>query len=230
MEEIGKSLKTVFDKVSDFFDIFDLSFFVAGIGTGSALIYLYYLHNQGINLPFSSSFFRGLLVAIFFYLMGLISFALGRFFRLDLFRKKAYEIMNKRLIVAIKVHGLESKPEYSKYLNLPEGERGPWRLYVRLWAKLRDEPKLINSFTQAKRYWVMSATYDGVFISLCTWILTALYLLFINTNLISIDPLLGGITILFLTVSAIGCKLEAQRNLLNQVEEIIAIEANSSNT
>ena len=31
MEEIGKALKTIFDKIADFFDLFDLSFFVSGI-------------------------------------------------------------------------------------------------------------------------------------------------------------------------------------------------------
>ena len=38
MKELGEALKLIFMKVGDFFDIFDLSFFVSGIAIASAII------------------------------------------------------------------------------------------------------------------------------------------------------------------------------------------------
>lgn len=230
MEELGKGIKTIFDRVADFFDIFDLSFFVSGIGTGSAFIYLYYLNNDQFDFTMESSFLRVLGIIIFFYIMGLVSFAIGRFIRLELSKVSAYKKMDERLRQAIKVHNLEKKEQYKRYLVLPAEDRGAWRLYVRLWARLRDEPTLSNSFSQVKRYWVMSATYDGIVISLITWTFTIIYLVFINRELVQIDKFWGTISIIFLIISALGCKREAQRNLLNQAEEIIAIAANNEDT
>lgn len=225
MEELGKGIKTIFEKVGDFFDIFDLSFFVSGIGTGSAFIYIYYLNHDTSDFELKSSFLEVLLIIIFFYIMGLISFAIGRFIRLETSKVKAYKKMDEKLRQVIKVHDLEKKQPFKMYLELPQEDRGAWRLYVRLWAKLRDEPRLSNSFSQVNRYWVMSATYDGVFLSLITWALTLGYLVFINRELVDIDKYWGSGLIIFLIIAALSCIREAKRNLFNQVEEIIAIAA-----
>lgn len=228
MEEIGKGIKTIFDRIGHFFDIFDLSFFVSGIATGSAFLYLYFLNADEFDFDIPSSFLKVLLVIIFFYITGLVSFALGRFIRLEIFRSNSYNKMDQRIRMAIKVHQLEDKEPYKNYLSLPESHRGSWRLYVRLWAKLRDEPGLINSFSQVNRYWVMAATYDGIVVSLLTWALTMGYLTFLNKQWVQLDVYFGSFLVLLLVGAAFACKWEAQRNLLNQVDEIIAISANSS--
>ncbi len=230
MEEIGKALKTIFDKVADFFDLFDLSFFVSGITTGSAFLFLWYLNDGEISVPVKESFLKTLLAVLFFYVMGLISFVFGRWLRQAIFWKTSYKNFDARLKIIIKVHKLSDREPYKTYLSYPENERGTWRLYVRLWSKIRDNVKFLNSFSLLKRYWVMTATYDGIASSLICWSGVSTYLCFIDKSLINI-AWYWGITIfsILILVSRL-CIREADRNLYNQAEELIAILANEENT
>lgn len=43
MKELGEALKLIFSKIADFFDIFDLSFFVSGIASASSVALYEYL-------------------------------------------------------------------------------------------------------------------------------------------------------------------------------------------
>jgi hypothetical protein len=230
MEEIGKALKTVFDKIADFFDLFDLSFFVSGIATGSTFIYLHYLFNDEISIPIEEGFLKTLLVIVFFYVIGLISFVFGRWLRQALFWKKSYKQFDKRVRAIINVHNLSSTEPYKTYLAYPETDRGVWRLYIRLWAKLRDNDKFINSFSLLKRYWVMTATYDGIASSIISWTFLVLYLTFINQSLLDISWQWGIVISAGLILVSQLCVREANRNLYNQAEELIAILANDENT
>ena len=58
-------------------------------------------------------------------------------------------------------------PDISRYLQT----QTEWRLYERLWVDLRESPSHAASFTLLNRYWVMSATYDGVAVSCLLWAL-----------------------------------------------------------
>ena len=182
MEEIGKALKTIFDKLSDFFDIFDLSFFVSGIAT--VVCVLLWINLRGFELEYD---LKGTILVIcsilICYISGLISFVTERWIRMGLgswikskFGKNEnrYDSFDKNFIRIINAHGLESNQLFKEYLQRTDF-RGTWRLYVRLWAEIRQDPKYANSLSFLKRYWVMAATYDGLSITLLiTIILTPL--------------------------------------------------------
>ena len=165
MEEIGKALKSIFDKLSDFFDIFDLSFIVSGVFT-TGIIY-YWARARNIALPaLQANTLTVILVILFCYINGLLSFALGRWIRMGLFvrianilrknAEKGYPFDND-LTNILKAHGLDKDTMVNRYMTM-EKCRGAWRLYVRFWAELRNDEKYAKSLSLLKRYWVMAAT------------------------------------------------------------------------
>ena len=118
MEEVGKAFKSIFDKLSDFFDILDLSFFVSGVAlTLSILFWL----NQRNLYTFQEIQFNGILIVyiLICYIDGMIAFALGRWIRMGMWeniksklskkndRFKSFEIYFEEMI---KAHGLENNP------------------------------------------------------------------------------------------------------------------------
>lgn len=52
-----------------------------------------------------------------------------------------------------------------------EEERALSQLYTRLWVHVRSYERLSESFMLLKRYWVLSASYDGVAIAAAVWLL-----------------------------------------------------------
>jgi len=75
MEEVGKAFKSIFDKLSDFFDILDLSFFVSGVAlTLSILFWL----NQRDLCTFQEIQFNGILIVyiLICYIDGMIAFCI----------------------------------------------------------------------------------------------------------------------------------------------------------
>lgn len=234
MEEFVKVLKPLFEKLSDFFDIFDLSFFVSGFST-ALVIYVWGTHRDilpDITLKEVSILY----VVLICYIFGIINFAFGRLLRmfvsmfgkignkfkvLNLVRYNKSDELIKRIISA---HGLDDQPIIVEYLNRQQTYRGVWRFYVRLWARIRREEDLSNSFKLLKRYWVMAATYDGLsttcFIT-CILSLDATYGYFG-------DPIFNntryGIVLAIIFFSLIWiCKIEAKRYTDYQMEELIAV-------
>jgi hypothetical protein len=229
MEEIGKALKTIFDKLSDFFDIFDLSFFVSGVATTLSIVF--WLNIREIFIISSINFDGFFIVEILIcYISGLVSFAAGRFIRMGFggwlsskFGKKIKrnDSFDSKLLCIIKAHGLEENPIFQSYLLRTEF-RGTWRLYVRLWAVLRGNPKYSQSISLLRRYWVMAATYDGLSISIMIIIFMFLDLLIGITGApFSINPYLSIIFILSLIFFFFACLREANRYVLYQIEEVI---------
>lgn len=230
MEEIGKALKTVFDKLSDFFDIFDLSFFVSGVATTICIYWWLSLRNirfedYQVNTAFTVT------VILMCYVNGLISFAAGRWIRMGIggwvksfFNKKLnrYDSFDATLIRIIKAHGLESKRFFRDYLDRTE-HRGTWRLYVRLWAEVRQKKKYSSSLSFLKRYWVMAATYDGLSITLMITILLTLdcWIGVFGHRLID-TPMMGIAAIAVQVFMFLACLREADRYVEYQIEELIA--------
>lgn len=232
MEEIGKALKVIFDKLSDFFDIFDLSFLVSGIATTLAMIFWADQRNF-INIELvkiqSSTIF---LFVIICYINGLVSFAAGRWIRSLLIglwlwvtrqpqRKEYFYI---ELMEILSAHGLSDHDVLKPYL-LKVKEKGLWRLYIRLWAVIRDSDKYTNSLSLVRRYWVMAATYDGLsmtlfisfifYLDLCIGIAGKGFSTYQNLGIF----ITGGAFFLF---SFLACVREAGRYVLYQAEEVIA--------
>lgn len=136
MKELGEALKLVFSKVAGFFDIFDLSFFISGIASATAIAT--FLHHVGVPvISLLDSKVGVFLAAIASYSLGLVSFASGRFLRkldfmgklvrlvrkkdkrMDLEKRteKEYETSEQRFIEALTAHGLTDKGGFREYLT-----------------------------------------------------------------------------------------------------------------
>ena len=247
MEEIGKALKSIFDKLSDFFDIFDLSFFVSGVAlTVSVLFWL----NQRELYAFQEIQFKGVIIVyiLICYINGLVAFASGRWIRMGVwahFKSKSkrtekkyhpdtplnnrYDLFDAEFRRKIYAHGLETNHIVAEYLDR-KNCRGTWRLYVRLWAVIRDNKKYANSLSLIKRYWVMAATYDGLSIFLLVAILIVADFGFgIFGNSVIAPCWLVYPIILIMILTFFACIREAERYVDYQVEEVIATFAAGEN-
>ncbi len=227
MKEIAEALKGLFDKISDFFDIFDLSFFVSGAVAVSALFFWATL--AGKSLPASlQGGLKVLVIGLLCYVNGLICFTVGRWGRIGFCKQERRGEFNKRFQQILEDHGLDCKRPCKEYLdrNGNQGEGRPvGRLYVRLWAELRQSPDLAPSLALLKRYWVMAATYDGVAVAVMIWAMV------IGAWCLGLGPQsklalsVGGGLIIILVLISIACSREAGRYAQYQREELAATMA-----
>lgn len=221
MKELGEALKTIFDKISGFFDILDLSFLVSGATGAAALIFWGY--KTGVQIPTEMpDWLRVLAFILGCYICGLVCFAVGRRVRLlfnNLFHRKYrdYKVVPK----LIKAHSLSRHETIDKYLAQNEN----LRLYVRLWAEIRQNEQLAPSLSLLNRYWVLAATFDGMFSALLIW--AAVAVAWAN-GLNGVQPLPGW-TGYWVAASLIAlayvCLSEADRYFNNQAEELVATVA-----
>jgi hypothetical protein len=145
MSEVAKAVKPLFDKFIDFFDIFDLSFFVSGAtfvaaiawaGLTPSLAQLIGLESiDGDGAWFANSEAPGIGVAMLVlasYVSGMTCFALGRFVRKWVFRGKDRLTGDDRrratsLLDELVRHGmLARRPEGSGFRVTQNGRRIPW--------------------------------------------------------------------------------------------------------
>jgi hypothetical protein len=229
MGEIGDSLKSVLTRIGNFFDLFDLSFFVSGSVALAALIFG--AHLFGKQLPFrSEGWLRVLTIILACYVMGLLCFALGRSIRIPKTRAKQYQKFESFFRRVLDAHGLSAEEPFKSHLDRVNFHGGR-RLYIRLWAEVRQRENLIPSLV-LNRYWVMAATYDGMVTALLLWVAV---FIFWSAGL-GIAPALSlkiamPIILALLFLSYI-CSREAARFVRNQVEELvatIAFERNKAN-
>lgn len=171
MKELGEALKIILTKVGDFFDIFDLSFFVAGSVT--FLGGTYAAQRLGIQVQLLTGAWPQILLGlILIYVSGLLSFILGRWLRhgFNYLRRKSEpdNDFEQRFLPILRAHGLEQDPRFSGYLER-RADRGHWRIYTRMWAELRYREQRTASMALLRRYWVMAATCDGLCAALLVW-------------------------------------------------------------
>jgi hypothetical protein len=145
MSEVAKAVKPLFDKFIDFFDIFDLSFFVSGAtfvaaiawaGLTPALAQLIGLESiDEDGTWFSNSAVPSVAVAMLVlasYVSGMTCFALGRFVRKWVYRGKDRLTGADRkrpitLFDELVRHGmLERRPSGSGFRVNQHGRRIPW--------------------------------------------------------------------------------------------------------
>lgn len=220
LKEVGEGLKSILERIADFFDIFDLSFFVSGFTTLAALqFWAWRAAKQIPALPSGWISAVGLIVAC--YVLGLICFALGRWIRMGWRWKRAEKNACDWFESILKGHGLTSLSPYSEYLERKDA-RGDWRLKVRLWAEIRQSPALALSYSLLRRYWVMAATYDGVAVSLYIWAIVFVLCAFGVGGARPINKLLAVSVTFALIVFAVACTREAGRFVNYQVEELVA--------
>jgi membrane protein DedA with SNARE-associated domain len=232
MKELGEALKLIFGKIGDFFDIFDLSFFVSGVILVSA-IYVWAVL-AGFNLSILLIGKMGVVIGVIgCYVAGLVSFAFGRWIRTEIIRrifkrKSREDSFDPNFLAILKSHGLDKESSFSNYIERKES-RGVWRLYIRLWADIRHSPLAEPSLQLLKRYWVMTATYDGISVSVFVWGILSFS---VGGGFGSITQVpqfflfvMGGILFLL----AYACLREAGRYEKFQVEEIVASIASIRN-
>lgn len=224
MKEIAEALKVLFDKISGFFDIFDLSFFVSGAVSLCALIFAVNLSGKPVFEPLQGGF-RIAAMILFCYVSGLFCFAVGRWIRMTFQNVKDRTEFNEQFMQIINAHGLALKEPFKDYIERASSQsdaRVLSRLYVRLWAEIRQIPDLAPSLILLKRYWVMAATYDGLAVAILTWALvigTWCFGFGINSKL---NLNLGLLLIAGIAVTAIACIREAGRYEHYQREELVA--------
>jgi hypothetical protein len=174
MKELGDALKAIFDKVGGFLDLFDLSFFISGATAVAAvaLACFEYQVRLGFILP---DWITVTLIIVATYVAGMVCFALGRWMRQRLTKTARPEYRGEVLQALMKLHGLHEQEPIKGYLErataavkLPMHDPA-WALYTRIWAGIRHDPALHPSLTVLNRYWIMSASYDGLAVALLLW-------------------------------------------------------------
>lgn len=208
MGELGSALNTLFAKVGDFFDIFDLSFFVAGAVCLGALAFGNSL--GGFIDPVAlSDGYKAIMFAVACYVLGLICFAGGR-----LLRAGRATMHQPHFRDAVERHGLLGV--YGEYLK---NSADSYLLYNRFWAEMRQTPSLAPSFLLLRRYWSMAATYDGLCTSLMVWAGVIVYWCWHADGI----PLpLKVVPLGLLPLCVLLCRREAGRLSRFQVEELAA--------
>lgn len=233
MQQIADLAKQILEKLVDFFDIFDLSFFISGVMVllGGLLIIR---TSPGFPVPDWSPQLTFAAVVIACYLLGLIAFAAGRGLR-----QKAFSWiysgggLDEWFWSAASYHQiLEEDPlvGYSDLKELIEGKDAGFAnaIYTRLWVELRQNNDLKASYGLIRRYWVLSATYDGMAVALFFWSLVVLLVtlngLFDGTaSRLGIHPgmMCAGFMLMFWFLM-LTCFREAKRFQRYQVEELVA--------
>jgi hypothetical protein len=160
--DIASGVRSIFERVGEFFHIFDLSFFVAGASTFGAGAFLYIMMRKPREFPFEA-WVGVFAVIVACYICGLIAFAVGREISGAFFRKKT---LHATLPVSLDAHRL-CEERMAPYLG---GDKPRyWWLYMRMWSEVAHDRSAPVVLHHLMRYWAMAATYDGVAFSLLVW-------------------------------------------------------------
>jgi len=190
-EEIVSGVRSLFDRIGEFFHIFDLSFFVSGVMTFGALVFVYLRLEYPRDFPFAP-WVSVLAIIIACYVCGLIAFAVGRGISGPTFRRNKLEITLPR---ALDAHDLKDDV-INRYRG--EKEKWLWWLYIRMWSDLAHEKSAPLVLHHLMRYWAMAATYDSVAFSFVVW---AFALIAMQFDFITAKPIGHGIG----TIGALLC-------------------------
>jgi hypothetical protein len=170
LQALAEAIKPILQRIADFFDLFDLSFFVSGGISLMAVVYL--ARGSGLEIPGEPGAAWALATLVLAYFLGLICFAVGRSFRRllgwlrDLARGGPGLPFSRQLYDMVQDHGLGDDDIVGTYVR--EQEARP-RLYARMWAEIRQRPELKESFDFINHSWVLAATYDGVAAAALVW-------------------------------------------------------------
>lgn len=192
MTEAVQSLQALLGRISSFFDIFDLSFVVSGASSLAALFLMYKL-NAPIGFPdWLGTVYGGILIVLGCYVLGMMSFILGRIVRRGIMRVYKWSRFDERLAQqvtdALREHDIKVKDDEHSTLaecvrklhpqtehshrNKPlDAKLQPvaLRLYTLLWTQVRQQHELAPSHVLLNRYWVMAALCDGMIVASILW-------------------------------------------------------------
>lgn len=181
MKELGEIFQSIFNKISDFFDILDLSSLVSGITVNTAV--MIYLDRWGIYSFQDICTTRHIVLAVIFcYISGLLMLAGGNWLHcilqyiVRLFSKKNWRTAEELMYGFLEANALENHPlfahAFTQYRQDP-ASGALQALYIKLCAIVREDKKYKKSDSLLQRYWVMSATYNGLAMAVFTVFLLA---------------------------------------------------------
>lgn len=228
LEPLTNLANRVFEKMVDFFDVFDLSFFVSGAMVLAGMIFMLTELEVGLP-PFEGTMERFGAAALSCYLLGLMAFASGRYIRRVLRRGSRVSVADK-MERCLRYHDLLSYAPFTQYSEIQDvdgDERDAYAgaLYTRFWAEIRENRQdLQDSYTLLRRYWVLCATYDGMAVALAFWLLIAVWqalgLYIVDGQ--AMAAALMGIVSLALGIMVKACFVEADRLKSTQIDEVVA--------
>lgn len=229
MQALFGVLQPLFKKIGDIFDLFDLSFLVAGGSSVLSIVYVAWMLGLHEHVPTTGGgvawFFFGLIMIT---VWGLLSFAVGPTFkrvfsRLPILRRAPWDgtSFDAYLRDALEGHGLGEDPLVKQYLGR---EKSAYRLYVRMWAEVRQSGQVTDSFELLRRFWVLTASFDALATSGMFW--CAAFAL--GAAQPTLSPITQEASIAAAIISlllGLSAAHEASRSRSNQVEELAATYA-----
>jgi hypothetical protein len=252
MKQILQPFQAVLDRLAEFFFLFDLSFLVSGAAAFSAVVLAWHLADvPRLALEGGLQIFAVLIAC---YLSGLLCFAVGSWLRnkLPAERGDRFDVLLREILIT---HGIDRHPVFATYFQRADeatrrraertsagtadegdgakdedgvdeaGDWSLWRLYTRMWAESRDLIPSSPSWSLLQRYWVMTATYDGLAAALLVWV-TLILVWMLGFGLVSrLSPWLGVPALLLLLAFVAACFHEAGRLKRYQMEELAATVA-----
>lgn len=214
-QETAQGLRDIFERIGEFFHLFDLSFFVSGFMLFGALSFLYLKLQLSLTFPFPN-WVAVVTLIINVYVCGLLAFAGGRLLNGKLFRPR---VLHRTLSQAIELHDLNSGA-IKTYLG--DGSiRRVWRLYIRMWSEVAHRYPTSIAYRLLSRYWVMAATYDGVGVALFVWAIVMFSLQFAIVP-IPLSPWFANIAAALLFGGGILALQRGAAYYEYQVEEVVA--------
>lgn len=234
MQALLGVLQPLFKKLGDFFDLFDLSFFIAGASSLLALLYGSWTLGLLRQLDTLDGSSRVALLVVMVAVWGLLSFAVGPLLNRMIWRRvpgipeAAHGGLGRddHLEKALHDHGLLG--EDGDELAREHAARGSYpQLYTRLWVEIRESEEVAASFDQLRRFWILTASYEALATSGLFWSLSLL----IGALAWSPEAQHGMHPIYALGAAGVSLVLggaaahEARRSRDNQVEEVVATYA-----
>lgn len=215
-EDLSLGLRSIFERVGEFFHIFDLSFLVAGASTFAAGSFLYVMMHKPSIFPFEPWVGAAALV-IACYLCGLIAFSVGRELSGLTFRRHT---LHKTLPASLTAHQL-SDAGIGAY-QPQQDEARHWWLYIRMWSEVAHDASAPVVLHHLMRYWAMAATYDGVAFSFLAWasVLTA-----VQFKSVAPQPLGHGVGVSGVVIAGAAAYFAFRRGAAYfeyQIEDVVA--------
>lgn len=244
MSDLGDAAARVGDKITELLDVFDLSFFMSGSLSMAAILLMLpaSVPNPVRGDAVSGSAVFGLVLGS--YVLGLLCFALGRPLRgyigmpvwglvkrvQRVLRRSSGGTSNVVFVehelvrAALKAQSVKDE-DLARWFSFSaaaaEDPRAVMALYTRMWVHVRSYAALSESFALLKRYWMLSAAYDGIAIAVLVWLFPVWFVFGVVRPPYANPWFLTGVIVL----ATFACWHRAQAYKRYQIEEIVATVA-----
>lgn len=227
MSGLGDAASKIGEKIVDILDVFDLSFFISGAVVMAALLQLFGPIDKALDELEGAGIF-GLVLGS--YVLGLVCFAVGRPLRTRLTRNSKRRLDHQLFHDALVRQGLGetgvSRDCLLQYFGHGVEVEDPavrMAMYTRMWVHVRSYSELQQSFSLLNRYWVLSASYDGLAIAALVWLLPV-WQRFASVPSLA-EGIWAGLWTFAIVVALAACWHRAHEYKRYQIEELVATVA-----